>query len=80
MFFQKHFSRQPDWLVAALITIAIIWLHFFFLFHAGGFWRDEVNSINLARKNFLERHGQRLVPGSDAYVGVRMVGRRSREK
>jgi hypothetical protein len=40
-------------LAATLITAAIVWLHFFFLFHAGGFWRDEVNLINLAASHSL---------------------------
>jgi hypothetical protein len=38
---------------AVLITAAIIGLHLFFLFHAGGFWRDEVNLINLAASHSL---------------------------
>ncbi len=44
----KVFWRQPGWLAAILITLAAVWLHFYFLVHAGGFWRDEVNVINLA--------------------------------
>lgn len=47
----KSFLRQPEWLSAILITAAIVWLHFYFLFHAGGFWRDEVNLINLAGRH-----------------------------
>jgi len=38
---------------AILITAAIAGLHLFFLFHAGGFWRDEVNLINLASSHSL---------------------------
>src|ERR1035438_5523481 len=44
----KLFFRRPDCLAALLGTVAILALHFFFLLHAGGFWRDEVNVINLA--------------------------------
>jgi hypothetical protein len=40
--------RRPEWLAAIFITLAIVWLHFYFLFHAGGFCGDEVNVINLA--------------------------------
>ena len=40
-------------MVAFLITAALVGLHFFFLFHAGGFWRDEVNVINLAGSSSL---------------------------
>jgi hypothetical protein len=50
---QKTFLRQPDWIVAGLITAAVIWLHFFFLIHAGGLWRDEVNLVNLAGRHSL---------------------------
>jgi hypothetical protein len=40
-------------LAAILITAAIGGLHLFFLFHAGGFWRDEVNLINLSASDSL---------------------------
>jgi hypothetical protein len=33
--------------VASVLLLMIITLHVIFLFHAGGFWRDEANSINL---------------------------------
>lgn len=36
-----------------LITVAIVYLHGFFLFHAGGFTGDEVNVINLASSHSL---------------------------
>jgi len=49
---QKDFLRQPEWFAAMLITLAIGWMHIFFLLHAGGLWRDEVNLVNLA-----SRHG-----------------------
>src|ERR1039458_4500954 len=49
----KIFPGWPDWLAAVLVTLAIIGLHLFFLFHAGGFWRDEVNVINLAGSHSL---------------------------
>ena len=45
----ENFSlRHPGWLAAILITAIIAEFHFYFLLHAGGFWRDEVNLINLA--------------------------------
>lgn len=50
---QKKILRRPEWLAAILITAAIVWLHFYFLLHAGGFWRDEVNLINLAGRHSL---------------------------
>ena len=50
---EKFPSSRRDWLVAVLITAALVGLHFFFLFHAGGFWRDEVNVINLAGSHSL---------------------------
>jgi hypothetical protein len=50
----KTFLRQPDWVVAVLITAAIVWLHCFFSIHAGGLWRDEVNLVNLAGRHSLD--------------------------
>lgn len=41
-------SGRIYWVGAAAITLAAVWLHFTFLTHAGGLWRDEVNLINLA--------------------------------
>ena len=49
----KQIMRQPDWLAAFAVTLVILWLHFFFLRHAGGFWRDEVNLINLSTRHSL---------------------------
>src|SRR6266536_6280823 len=43
--------RRPDWLAALGITAIAVWLHLTFLFHAGGFWRGEVNVINLAGRS-----------------------------
>lgn len=39
--------------MAILITLSCIILHLFFLFHAGGLWRDEVNLVNLAHFHSL---------------------------
>jgi hypothetical protein len=46
-------SARTGWLAAALVTLAIGALHVFFLFHAGGLWRDEVNVVNLAGSHSL---------------------------
>jgi hypothetical protein len=40
--------REPEWMIALLITLAALWFHLFFHAHAGAFWRDEVNTINVA--------------------------------
>ena len=45
----KDISARAEWLVAGLVTIAIVGLHLCFWQHAGAFWRDEVNTINLAQ-------------------------------
>jgi hypothetical protein len=37
-----------EWVASICITAAVFGLHFFFLSQAGGFWRDEVNLVNLA--------------------------------
>jgi hypothetical protein len=44
----KSLLCSPDWLLALALTVFVVWLHVYFLLHAGGFWRDEVNLINLA--------------------------------
>jgi hypothetical protein len=49
----KSISRQPEWILALAVSLAVIWLHFYFLLHAGGFWRDEVNLINLSGRHSL---------------------------
>ena len=49
----KTVWRQPDWILALAISLAAVWLHFFFLCHAGGFWRDEVNLLNLSGRHSL---------------------------
>ena len=39
--------------MALVASLAVVWLHFYFLWHAGGFWRDEVNLINLSGRHSL---------------------------
>ena len=50
---KKTFLLRPEWLAAICMTVIVIWLHIFFLFHAGGFCGDEVNVINLAGSHSL---------------------------
>ena len=45
--------RQSEWMLAGAATLAAVWLHLFFLWHAGGLWRDEVNLVNLASQHSL---------------------------
>jgi hypothetical protein len=45
---QKISPSRSGWIAAALMALAVVWLHFFFLVNAGGLWRDEVNLLNLA--------------------------------
>lgn len=42
-------SRDANWLLAVIATAAVLALHFYFLTHVGGLWRDEVSSLNLAQ-------------------------------
>lgn len=49
----KAVLRQPEWILALAASVAVVWLHFYFLWHAGGFWRDEVNLINLSNRHSL---------------------------
>jgi hypothetical protein len=60
--FSKGILRQPDWIAAFAISGLIVWLHFYFLMHAGGFWRDEVNLINLAGRNSLNEMSKDSFP------------------
>src|ERR1700690_1343416 len=40
--------RRSEWMVAILATIAAGGLHFFYLMHAGGLWRDEISVQSIA--------------------------------
>ncbi len=46
---EKIPAAKAEWLVATFITVAIFWLHLHFWQNAGGLWRDEVNTVNLAQ-------------------------------
>jgi len=46
----RRMLRRPDCLLALLVSLAAVWFHLVFLQHAGGFWRDEVNTINVATR------------------------------
>ena len=43
-----------EWYFAAVVSVAVLWLHFHFWANAGGLWRDEVNTVNLARNGSFE--------------------------
>ncbi|HZL13034.1 MAG TPA: hypothetical protein VFC85_02720, partial [Verrucomicrobiae bacterium] len=58
----KFFLRQPEWLVAVCISLAILWFHLFFWMHVGGLWRDEVNSINIASRHSFRGMSQDSFP------------------
>ncbi len=50
--------RRPDfwltaWVLALAVTAVAAGLHVYFLFHAGGLWRDEVHLVNLAGSSSL---------------------------
>ena len=46
-------SSRLEWVGAILITVAIVALHVHFYLHVGGLWRDEINTVNLARSHSL---------------------------
>lgn len=46
------FSASAEMILALVLTCIIAALHFYFYRHAGGLWRDEVNSINIGRGNW----------------------------
>ena len=39
---------RPEIALAGLAVAVIILLHLYFLFHAGGLWRDEIDSVSIA--------------------------------
>jgi hypothetical protein len=49
----KILTLQPEWILAFAVSLAVVWLHFLFLWHAGGLWRDEVNLLNLSSRHSL---------------------------
>jgi hypothetical protein len=51
----ERFARTMEYSVAVLLTIAAIALHVRYFLDAGGLWRDEVTSVNIANTNPLSR-------------------------
>jgi hypothetical protein len=50
---QNRKMAWAEWGAALLITLAAIHLHWLFLHHAGGLWRDEVSSVQVATQPTL---------------------------
>jgi len=50
---KRTFPPLLIWLLAVFLSVAAIGLHLCFLRQAGGFWRDEVNLINLSGRHSL---------------------------
>ena len=46
--------RSPEWFLAVALTLLVLGLHGYFLTRAGGLWRDEVNSLNVARGSWSQ--------------------------
>lgn len=61
-FSSNNLLRQPAWLAAIFITVIILGWHFYFWWHAGGLWRDEVNLINLASRSSVAGMAQDSFP------------------
>ena len=59
---ENYTPKNAIWLAAALVTLAIVWLHFYFWENAGGLWRDEVNLVNLANSSSLAAMTQDSFP------------------
>jgi hypothetical protein len=55
-------SRRPEWILALAATLVAVGLHFFFLSHVGGLWRDEVNLVNLSGRHSLAEMSQDSFP------------------
>jgi hypothetical protein len=52
--FRTAILCRPEWVIALSITLAAAWFHFAFLGQAGAFWRDEVNTLNVAGRHSLQ--------------------------
>jgi hypothetical protein len=48
---RQNFS---EWSLAVILTVAVVALHFYFLNHVGGLWRDEVTSVNIAQGSWSQ--------------------------
>jgi hypothetical protein len=46
----RSMLRRAEWCIALLATLLAVYLHYVFFRHAGGLWRDEVGTINLAAR------------------------------
>ncbi len=56
----EYLFRRMAWLAAILMTLAAVWLHFCFLAHAGGLWRDEVAVASISELPTLGQVWQAL--------------------
>ena len=79
---------QPEVVAALVLSLVALGLHIIFLNRAGGLWRDEVNTVNLAghsslgamvRDSFpvlmpLLVHGWTAVGLGDSDLGLRALG------
>ncbi|HEU5395857.1 MAG TPA: hypothetical protein VFV81_01730, partial [Verrucomicrobiae bacterium] len=54
--------RRWEWALATALTVAIVCGHVYFWRHVGGFWRDEVNTFNLASRPSLAAMAQDSFP------------------
>ncbi|HOX56837.1 MAG TPA: hypothetical protein P5205_18810 [Candidatus Paceibacterota bacterium] len=45
---RSNWLKRGEWLVCIGATLAAVGLHLVYLTHAGGLWRDETSSVNLA--------------------------------
>lgn len=46
---RQRWLQIVEWTIACTVTLAVIFFHASFARHAGGLWRDEVNSVRLAQ-------------------------------
>jgi hypothetical protein len=53
-FKEKEIWRKVEWIVAIVLSLVIVFLHFLFGWHAGGLWRDEIVSFTIASQPWSE--------------------------
>ena len=52
----SKFIKYAEWTVAILLSLLVMFLLLVRVTHAGGLWRDECDSLELARMPALFRH------------------------
>lgn len=47
----QRISSKFEWFVGAVVILGLVGIRIYFMSHAGGLWRDEVHSVDVARNH-----------------------------